>query len=282
LYSQPLDILDLIASGSADIALVAVTDIHGGTLRAKGALMAVTPDASYGYISAGCVDGDIIYQARQSLKDRQERHLIYGEGSPFKDITLPCGGSIHIRIIPNPELQMINDALVNLRARKLAILSLGDISLDYQPSIRLRLVGRGTPFTALANLAQTSGFNVYGQSPDQGLEQDCFDGFDHLTDPQRIPDIIDDPWTAVIFLFHDHDWEPALLRQALASEAFYIGAMGSERTHKLRIDALGDIKDTSRVRGPIGLIPAMRDAQMLAVSILAEIIDTARKQGRLV
>jgi len=86
-------------------------------------------------------------------------------------------------------------------------------------------------------------------------------------------------------MFHDHDWEVALLSQALSSEAFYIGAMGSERTHKLRCEALGEAgvsaENIARIKGPIGLIPSMRDANLLALSALAEIVQTAQDLGRL-
>ena len=86
----------------------------------------------------------------------------------------------------------------------------------------------------------------------------------------------------MVCLFHDHDWEAALLKQALKGPAFYIGAMGSELTHKNRCATLRDMevseKLIDRIKGPIGLIPAQRDARLLAISILAEIIQTAQTQ----
>ncbi len=285
--SHPHDVLEIITAPKklkgGEFALVVVTEISGGTLRAKGALMAVSAESSIGYISAGCVDGDIIFQARECLRSGQSRDLIYGEGSPFKDIILPCGGSISVHINPNPDKAKLNQILVNLKNRKSAQLFIGGHALYYAPKLRLRLAGRGAPFTALANLALTSGFQVIGQSPDECLQQSAFAKFDHLTDPAKIPSTQDDPWTAVIFLFHDHDWEPALLAQALNGTAFYIGAMGSAKTHSKRIATLtqNGAENTRRIKGPIGLIPAMRDAQMLAISILAEIIEDAQKQGRL-
>jgi len=86
-------------------------------------------------------------------------------------------------------------------------------------------------------------------------------------------------------MFHDHDWEGALLKQALGGEAFYIGAMGSERTHASRKDMLGlrglAANDIARIRGPIGIIPSMRDANLLALSTLAELVKAAQDKGRL-
>lgn len=240
--------------------------------------MAVTDTEVAGYISAGCVDGDIIFQAREALKDGLPRTLVYGEGSPFKDISLPCGGAIEIKIIPRPDRESIK---VQLPAKRQPFdLSLEGLKLRIKPALSLRLVGRGAPFLALANLAVESGFIVHGQSPDQELRQSAFERFDHLIDPKFTPEVQDDPYRAVVFLFHDHEWEPALLRQALDGGAFYIGAMGSSKTHAARLESLTAIgvKDISRIRGPIGLIPAMRDAQHLAISILADIIREAQRR----
>lgn len=279
---HPLKILERVSTLD-NCALIAVTDISGGTLRSKGALMAVTASEVFGYISAGCVDGDIVYQARAALNDGQDRHLIYGEGSPFKDITLPCGGTIKISIFPNPDKTSLRHVVTQTQSRRPATLTRPGFTHEYAPNISLRIVGRGAPFTAMAELAHASGFSIHGQSPDINLARDYFDKFDHLKDPSQTPDCSSDPWSAVVFLFHDHDWEPALIKQALAGESFYIGAMGSERTHALRLEALNDMDaaNTARLRGPIGLIPAMRDAHRLAISVLAEIIDEAQKLGRL-
>jgi len=83
-------------------------------------------------------------------------------------------------------------------------------------------------------------------------------------------------------MMHDHDWEPALLAQALTGDAFYIGAVGSPHTHVkraalLKASGLHD-NDIARIKGPIGLVPSLRDASMLAVSTLAEIIEAFHSQ----
>ena len=77
-------------------------------------------------------------------------------------------------------------------------------------------------------------------------------------------------------LFHDHEWETALLAQALGQPALFIGAMGSAATHARRLEALAaagvGAAAASRVTGPIGLIPAARDPQTLALSVLAQVV----------
>jgi len=288
-------------------ALAVVTNISGGSLRQCGAMMAVTEGGVVaGYISNGCVDADIVLQAQRALQDNSVLSLIYGAGSPFKDITLPCGGAIEIRIIANPDYKIMRQASQNLQARLEIIVRFSSttaISIDkglareadgceddftclYKPKIRLRIAGRGSVVMALARQAGQIGFDVYLQSPEledsQGLK---LVGFDHLTRPQSPPSICDDPYTAFALMFHDHDWEGALLKQALAGEAFYIGAMGSQHTHALRCDLLRDMGVSSaqinRISAPIGLIPFARNANLLALSTLAEITKQAQMTGRI-
>jgi len=256
-------------------------------MRAKGALMAVSESGDVaGYISNGCVDADIIFQAKAAMEDGQTRRLKYGEGSPFKDIQLPCGGSIDLLVVPSPDKAMIGEAVVKFATRQSAALTFEDFGWDYTPKLRLRIAGRGAAVMALTTQALQSGFEVHLQSPEADMHNDLdVTKFDHLTNPSAPPPQKDDAWSAAIFMFHDHDWEVALLTQALKSGAFYIGAMGSDRTHKLRCEALmeagmrGD--NIARIKGPIGLIPSMRDANLLALSTLAEIVKTAQVSGRL-
>ena len=286
-FHHPSDVLRFMHDAEQPCALICVTDIRGGAMRAKGALMAVCEDGAVaGYISNGCVDADLIYQAQAALKDGQMRRLKYGEGSPFKDIQLPCVGAIDLLVVPALDKEMIGGAVVKFATRQPASLRLDDFKWDYAPKLRLRIAGRGEAVRALTSQALQSGFDVHLQSPEADMHNDlAVTKFYHLTNPAMPPPQKDDAYSAVILMFHDHDWEVALLTQALASEAFYIGAMGSERTHALRVDALKEagISDEgiARIRGPIGLIPSMRDANLLALSTLAEIVKAAQDCGRL-
>ncbi|GGX62769.1 lipoprotein [Litorimonas cladophorae] len=273
-YDHPYRVLQFCASNS-DAALVIVTQVTGGTLRSSGAMMAVTAHDVAGYISNGCVDADIITRARAG----QSGSLVYGTGSPFRDIILPCGGSIHVELVQRPDRKAVLSALTDLQARRAANLIINDMSVRLVPTLCIRIAGRGAAFIALAELATAAGFEVCLQSPDANIHPDA----QHLIDPSAGTSSVDDPWTAVVLLFHDHDWEPEILREALASPAFYIGAMGSAKTHAARRDRLSELGvpnvEIDRIRGPIGLVPAQRDARCLAVSILAEIIQAAPVEG---
>ncbi len=85
-----------------------------------------------------------------------------------------------------------------------------------------------------------------------------------------------DRWTASIFLFHDHDWEDALMESALDLPHFYIGAMGGRKAHDRRCEALrargvSEAK-LATIHAPIGLFHSSRDPQTLALSTLAQTV----------
>ncbi len=260
-----------------EAALVVLTSVTGGTLRDRGAMMSVSAKKVAGYISNGCVDADVIARARAG----QSGTFIYGEGSPYRDIVLPCRGRLELSIFQKIDRPSIEKALSKLERREAVCLELDDFRVELSPRIKLRIAGRGAACIALSELAQLSGFDVVLQSPDvDGMPE-----AQHLLDPNHPPQLKDDAWTAVVCLFHDHDWEPALLRQGLDGEAFYIGAMGSERTHEIRCQNLMELglseTDVARIHGPIGLVDSQRNARFLAVSILAEIIQSAQQANLL-
>jgi xanthine dehydrogenase accessory factor len=120
------------------------------------------------------------------------------------------------------------------------------------------------------------------QSPETDVWPQNPNKTQHLIDPSNPPLTADDARTAFVCLFHDHDWEAALLQQALAGPAFYIGAMGSKRTHHTRCQTLAELgvspQGIARINGPIGLIGSQRDARLLALSILAEILQYAQAE----
>jgi xanthine dehydrogenase accessory factor len=86
----------------------------------------------------------------------------------------------------------------------------------------------------------------------------------------------------VLLLFHDHEWEVPLLDWALGTPAFYIGAQGGapareERLERLRAAGHGGA-DLARIRSPVGLIPAARDPNVLALSVLADVVGAYEAQ----
>ena len=309
-YIHPLEVLGYIRgcqTNGQGVALCIVTGTEGGSVRAPGAMMAVSESGEMGgYMSNGCVDADLALQAQKAIVDGDIRHIRYGANSPFKDIRLPCGGGIEIMIVPRPNMRSVQAAIDALERRSPSTLHIsrnGDMSLSgdlqparwaghafqapLRPTLRLRIAGQGMEVLALADMARAAHCDITLESADPL----CLDyarqnhlPYQKLKTAEAIEmGIKDDPFTAFVILFHDHDWDGPLLKQALAGPAFYIGAMGSRAAHVKRCERLTDMgvsaREIAKIHAPIGLIPASRDASVLAVSIMAEIIDVWGRQS---
>jgi len=120
------------------------------------------------------------------------------------------------------------------------------------------------PRQSFATEARFPGVELTTDWPDEALER--------LKPDQR---------SAVVTLTHDPKLDDPALAVALRSECFYIGALGSKRTHAARLRRLTELgfgeSDFARIRGPIGLpIGAVSQAE-IAISILAEMTQVLRR-----
>jgi xanthine dehydrogenase accessory factor len=101
---------------------------------------------------------------------------------------------------------------------------------------------------------------------------------------EALPKIGVDERTALIALTHDPRIDDPALTYALASDAFYVGALGSKITHAKRVKRLlqAGVKSTAidRIHAPIGLDIGAQGAAEIAVSIIAEITAVQRGKGR--
>lgn len=286
---HPQDVLaQAVALQGAGRRFVLITsvDIKGGAARELGSLAVVDAEgAMTGYMSNGCIDSDIRMQALGLLEQGgAARVLRYGEGSPFLDLTLPCGGALELLLDPAPEAAVLDQALRDLCARRAATLRFAlpdgtQRGFRYSPKPHLALAGRGAVFRATAEVAGAAGFDLSLFSP----EADDLAALAplgalrvvRLTTPSTVLELPLDDHSAFLTLFHDHDWEPALLRAALATRARFIGSLGSQRTHHMRcalLQAEGVApSELQRLKGPIGLVPSLRQAPLIAVSAVAEL-----------
>ena len=267
-------------------ALITVTAVTGASTRNPGTHMAVAEDGSFaGSLSGGCIEVAVAAEAQAAIADGQVRQVLFGAGSPYIDIRLPCGGSIDLLFTPLPDDQLANDALAKLTAREPVTLELprNDASLfrvDHVPALRVAIIGHGATVEALHAQAAAFGAETLVLTPDTAIVDLVIANGDTailLKTPAAQPGLVTDPWTACVFTFHDHEWEGALIKQALAQPGFYIGCMGSHKTHSSRCEMLAALgvpqADYDRIVAPIGLIPSSRDPETLALSILAQVVD---------
>jgi xanthine dehydrogenase accessory factor len=157
----------------------------------------------------------------------------------------------------------------------------GDVfSIAIDPEIRFFIFGKGPETATFAGLVQAAGYPNLVLSPDaETLDAVAAAGCTtrHLTHAHCPAGLGIDGRSAVVLFFHDHDWEPPILAEALTTDAFYVGAQGSMRAAEMRrmeLIRLGVSDDAiAELRGPIGLVPSVRDARKLAVSVLAEVLS---------
>ncbi|MBY5355214.1 XdhC family protein [Rhizobium leguminosarum] len=261
-------------------ALATLVDIRGGAARALGAHMVVAADGRFcGYVSGGCVEAAVASEALLAMAQGRDRMVKFGDGSPFFDIVLPCGGGISVAIHVLKDVGALRHVLERLERRQAAGLAYSperqalepveplprtcwlerDFLTVYRPRTRVLISGQTIEAQAVVRLAEASGYDVIAVAPG-GV--------------RPVADIID-PFTAIVLLHHELDAEAAILETALASPGFYIGALGSTRTHRRRVERLRAMAfrrdDIARIKAPIGMFGPTRDATSLALSVLTDI-----------
>ncbi|MFT3760978.1 XdhC family protein [Thauera sp.] len=270
---------DSFSEGIA-VALVTLVGVRGGAARPLGSQMAVRSDGRYcGFVSGGCVEAAVAAEAMQAIACGRDRQVDFGRDSPYFDIVLPCGGGItlHIHLVRSSSplvavlealeqrqptglrLDFAREDVTFLPHRVATGPSNAGFDVGYRPRTRLVIYGRALELEATAKLARATSYDVHAHP-------DC--------DAALAARLIDAA-TAVVLLYHDLDQELPALRAALDAEPFYIGALGSSRTHQRRCQALIESgyreADIMRIKGPIGLFPKARDAGSLAISVLADV-----------
>ncbi len=152
------------------------------------------------------------------------------------------------------------------------------------PPHRLLIIGAVHIAQALAPLAAAAGLAVTIIDPRRGFATEArFPDTDmDITWPDEAPALLAaDARTAVVALSHDPKLDDPALDRALRSPAFYIGALGSRRSHAARLErlaAFGHGPETlARIRGPVGLPIGAVTAPEIGISIVAEIIATRRR-----
>ena len=247
------------------MGLCTIVNIEGSFSRRLGAQLAVHPDGSVtGSLSDGCLEQELVAQI---ARGGGRRVLRYGAGSAQVDFRLPCGGGLDILIDPNPDRAACRQVTAALDAREQGTLALPPESplaeRRYVPQLRLMLFGEGPELEAMSVLAAASGMVVETYDRTGGS----------LALGQRPDHLTADRWTAIVLLFHDHEWEAAILDWALRSPAFFIGAQGgapARAQRAARLLAMGYAEpQLARIASPIGTVSHSREPAALALSVLA-------------
>ena len=299
------------ASGEAS-ALVTLHTVQGGGPRPPGAQMLFAGDTVCGFLSGGCVEGDIALHAAATLADGQPRWLVYGEGGPWPDIRLLCGARIEILVervsADDPAAQALLEAMARRQpvvwrtdgaaravdratGREPACSVSGDsrtVRRLYEPEPRLAVVGADPIALAIAQLGVQAGFETHLIRPKGPAEPPPIPGVVYRRSDAALAlaELAPDPWTAIAVATHDWDTDQAALLAALPSPAAYVGVLGArrrlpERLARLRAAGLDEVS-LDRLRAPIGLDLGGKAPWEVAVAVIGEIIaarSAARTEG---
>jgi xanthine dehydrogenase accessory factor len=208
------------------------------------------------------------------------------DGRPVVLATQLPGGAQ--RLLPDPGAPPeLNDAAAHVLDADQS----GTVTLDgtdwflhvYNPPLRLVVVGAVHIAQALVPFASQCGFAVTVVDPRRSFASD--ERFPNVTISTEWPDeamdkLRPDVRTAVVTLTHDPKLDDPALDRALKSAAFYVGALGSRRTHAARLKRLRELGHDdaamARIQGPVGLNIEAVTAPEIALSIIAEIVAVRR------
>lgn len=294
---------DWLAAGRG-VAIATVAETWGSAPRRPGSHLVVRDDGLFeGSVSGGCVEGDVIANALELIPEGGFRRLEYGVADAAAwEVGLACGGRITILVQalhPDRFPPALLDRLVAARSEGHELVLSTDAEgrtregavegafvNRYAPPQRLAIVGAVHIAQALIPIARLLGYEVKVVDP-RGL----FGAEARFTDiaiDGRWPDEALAGWklnaaSAVVTLTHDPKLDDPALLTALTSPAFYIGALGSRRTHASRLERLtaaGVTPDQlARIHGPAGLDLGAASPAEIALSIAAQM--TAAWRGRL-
>ncbi|MFL5921454.1 MAG: XdhC family protein [Gaiellaceae bacterium] len=287
------------------VALATVVATRRSAPRPVGAKLAVSErGALLGSVSGGCVESDVAVQAAEVLADGTPRLLTYGiDDEQAWSIGLPCGGEIDVFVEPFdgelPEEPGVTlTVLEGERAGERRVLPLDAIErgpsrvleLDGEtvfadvvaPPPQLVVVGATDTAEELCRAAKAIGWRTTVIDPRPALvTRERLPSPDELVNawPEELGANTD---TAVVVLTHEERLDLPALSAALASPAFYVGAIGSRRTQEKRrarlLDAGIEEEQLERIAGPAGLDLGAHTPAETAVSILAEVL--AVREGR--
>jgi xanthine dehydrogenase accessory factor len=289
--------------------LVTVIKTWGSSPRPIGATLAICDDGRVvGSVSGGCIEDDLIARVREHGITRSAPEIVsYGiTADEAHRFGLPCGGTIELAIEPLGPHSRIAELLDMLEQRQLAErrldLDTGAVSLSpvsagsvlelrgrelvtqHGPRWRLLVIGAGQLSRFLAQIASAMDYHVTVCDPREEYRAGWqVDGVQlvHAMPDDLVLEMKLDHRSAVVALTHDPKLDDLALMEALKSDAFYVGAIGSRVNNAKRRERLlqFDVSEQqlAKLHGPIGLYIGSKTPAEIAISILAEM--TAVKNG---
>lgn len=308
---KPASELDrLIAAARAwapgSMALATVISTWGSAPRPRGSHMLVHSDGRFeGSVSGGCIEGDVLHAAAETIADGRARRLAYGVADDTAwAVGLPCGGEIALfvqRVDADGFAPALFDRIAAARDAGEMLALTTDLSTGlteageapgddrfvtrYAPPRRLFVVGAVQIAQALCGIVRQLDIAPILIDPrGRFLTEDRFPGMvlDDRWPDDAIAAYRPDAASAVVTLSHDPKIDDPALIAALASPAAYIAALGSRRSHAKRIERLlaAGVSEAAlaRLDAPAGIDIGAKGPGEIALSIAAGMIQALRDQ----
>lgn len=305
--------------------LVTVVEIWGSALRRAGSQMAVSGAGEMlGSVSGGCVEGAVVGEALGALAKGAPRLLTYGVSDETAFAAgLACGGTIKVLVepvgsdLPEPLLATLVEARAarrpvvyaadpdggarrllspgedaaadaRLRSDRAGMEEDGRFLLPLNPPLRLFVVGAVHIAQPLIAMARLAGYDPTLIDPRTGFATPArFPGTPILDDwpDEALARLAPDSRSAIVTLTHDAKIDDPAIRFALRSPVFYLGCLGSVKTHGKRRERLAaegvTEAELARIHAPVGLAIGARSPAEIAISILAEMTRILRGQAEM-
>ncbi|BAL22834.1 XdhC family protein [Azoarcus sp. KH32C] len=289
------------------VTLATVVRTWGSSPRPEGALLTIAGDGRLvGSVSGGCIEDDLLDRLRSERPTAPE-HVTYGiTAEQTRRFGLPCGGKLELVLEPIGPANRLAETLAAIErgemvARSLDLITgavdlLGDVPdaavvfdgktlvSAFGPRWRMLIIGAGQLSRYLAEFALALDYQVTISEPREEYRDSWT--VPGATITTEMPDdaviaLRPDRRTVIIGATHDPKLDDLALIDALKTNAFYIGAIGSRanserRRERLKLFDLTDA-DVDRLHGPVGLPLGARTPPEIALAILADI--TARRNG---
>ncbi|MWP37616.1 XdhC/CoxI family protein [Rhodobacter sphaeroides] len=311
--------LDWHRAGRAPV-IATVLETWGSAPRPAGSQLVIADDGEMmGSVSGGCVEGAVIAEAAEARADGRSRVLTFGvsDDEAFA-VGLACGGTIRVLVEPVgsalPEAVLADlvaaragrrpVALVfrpekgghrlagpeetavaaRLRSDRSGLEEDGRFIGIHNPPLRLVVVGAVHIAQPLVAMARIAGYEPTLIDPRSAFGSEARFPGETILDAwpdEALAGLAPDARTAVVTLTHDPKLDDPAILAAFDTPAFYIGCLGSPRTHAKRLDRLRTAgvpeAQIARIHAPVGLDIGARSPAEIALSILAQVTERLRR-----
>lgn len=297
------------------VVLATVVETWGSAPRGVGAQLVVADDGEMaGSVSGGCVEGAVVLEAMEMGGADAGRMLEFGvsDDEAFA-VGLACGGRIRVWLEPVAAMGVLLEEVVAARAAREPVAYCvnvqsgkrvisrpgeygarfradqsgmeGDVFVHiHNPPLRMIVVGAVHVAQALVPMARMAGYDPVIVDPRPAFAAAArFPGESIVEDwPDEALDALGlDGRTCVVTLTHDPKLDDPAIERALRLGVFYLGCLGSKRTHAKRVARLQEAgfseAEIGRIHGPVGLDIGSRGPGEIAVSIMAQVTQVLRQ-----